>query len=230
MNLVGRIWQSSLGKKYIMAISGMVLVAFVIGHLLGNLQIFLGAEVINRYGHFLQTTPELVWPARIGLLVMVVLHVASAVTLARQNRAARPVPYAHLEVVASSYASRTMVMSGLIIFAFIIYHLLHFTIQVSAINFTGQDFRLLEDAKQRHDIYRMMVLGYQRPVVSGFYVLAIGLLCLHLSHGVSSMFQSLGLNNRVYEVWLGRLALALAVLIFLGYSSIPAAVLLGIIK
>ena len=213
-----------------MAVSGMVLVGFVIAHLFGNLQIFLGPEVINRYGHFLQTTPELVWPARIGLLVMVLLHIAAAVTLARQNRAARPVPYAHLEVVASSYASRTMVMSGLIIFAFIVYHLLHFTIQVPAINLTGQNFKLLEDSKQQHDIYRMMVLGYQNPVVSGFYVLAIGLLCLHLSHGVSSMFQSLGLSNRAYEVWFGRLALTFAVVIFLGYCSIPAAVLLGIVK
>lgn len=230
MNLVSRIWRSSLGKKYIMAISGVVLVGFVIGHLLGNLQIFLGPEVINRYGHFLQTTPELVWPARIGLLVMVILHIAAAITLAQQNRAARPVPYERYEVVAASYASRTMVMSGIIISAFIVYHLLHFTIQVPAINFTGQDFKLLEDAKQRHDIYQMMVLGYQRPVVSGFYVLAIALLCLHLSHGVSSMFQSLGFSNQVYEVWLGRLALALAALIFMGYSSIPAAVLLGIVK
>ena len=230
MKLVSRIWQSSLGKKYLMAISGVVLVGFVIWHLVGNLQIYLGPEAINRYGHFLQTTPELVWPARIGLLVMVTVHIVSAITLARQNRAARPTAYANQQVVASSYAARTMLMSGLIVLAFIIYHLLHFTIQVTSINFTGQDFNALVDAKERHDIYRMMVLGYQRPLVSGFYVVAIGLLCLHLSHGVSSMFQSLGLSNRVYEVWLSRLAVTLAVLIFLGYSSIPAAVLLGIVK
>jgi succinate dehydrogenase / fumarate reductase cytochrome b subunit len=230
MRLIARIWQSSLGKKYLMAISGVVLVGFVIGHLLGNLQIFLGPEVINRYGHFLQTTPELVWPARIGLLLMVSLHIAAAITLARQNRAARPVSYAHYEVVASTYASRTMVMSGLIIFAFIVYHLLHFTFQVPAINLTGKDFRLLEDAKQRHDIYAMMVMGYKSPIVSGFYLVAIGLLCLHLSHGVSSMFQSLGLSNRVYEAWFGRLAVVFAALLFLGYCSIPAAVLLGIVK
>ncbi len=230
MNLTSRIWRSSLGKKYIMAISGLVLVGFVVGHLLGNLQIFLGPEALNRYGHFLQTTPELVWPARIGLLVLVILHIVSAIALSRQNRAARPVPYAHSEVVASSYASRTMLMSGLIVLAFIIYHLLHFTVQVPSINFTGQDFRALEDAKQRHDIYRMMVLGYQRPLVSGFYALSIGLLCLHLSHGVSAMFQSMGLSNRTYEVWLGRFAPGLAVLLFLGYCSIPAAVLLGIVK
>jgi len=113
MNLISRTWGSSLGKKYIMAISGCALFGFVIGHLLGNLQIFLGPEALNRYGHFLQSTPELIWPARIGLIVLAVLHIASAVTLAAQNRAARPVNYAHYEVVAASYASRTMMMSGL---------------------------------------------------------------------------------------------------------------------
>src|SRR5688572_13057314 len=147
MNLIRRTWRSSLGKKYIMAVSGCALFGFVIGHLLGNLQIFLGPEPLNRYGHFLQTTPELVWPLRIGLLAMIGLHIAAAIALTRENRAARPVPYAHLEVVAASYASRTMFMSGIIVFVFIIYHLLHFTIQVPQINLTGQDFRALEDAK-----------------------------------------------------------------------------------
>src|SRR5688572_7618627 len=160
MNLISRIWRSSLGKKYIMAITGCVLFGFVIGHLLGNLQIFLGPETLNRYGHFLQTTPELIWPARIGLLAMAVLHIAAAATLTAQNRAARPVNYAHFEVVAASYASRTMMMSGLIVFAFVIYHLLHFTIQVPGINCTGHDFRRLPDAKARQDIYAVMVLGY----------------------------------------------------------------------
>lgn len=230
MNVLTRIWNSSLGKKYVMAITGLALVAFVIAHLLGNLQIFLGPEALNRYGHFLQTTPELVWPLRIGLLVMLALHIVAAISLTRQNRAARPVAYAHFEVVAASYASRTMFMSGLIIFVFIIYHLLHFTVQVQAINLTGQDFHALEDVKQRHDIYRMMVIGYRNPLVSGFYVLGMALLCLHLSHGISSMFQSLGLSNHVYSRLLDRVALVAAGLIFLGYCSIPAAVLMGVVK
>src|SRR5688572_22927516 len=225
MNLLTRIWNSSLGKKYAMAITGVALVGFVIAHLLGNLQIFLGPEALNRYGHFLQTTPELVWPLRIGLLAMIVLHIAAAIALSRENRAARPVPYAHFEVVAASYASRTMVMSGIIIFVFIVYHLLHFTIQVPQINLTGQDFRTLEDAKQRHDIYAMMVTGYRNPFVSGFYVLGIALLSLHLSHGISSMFQSLGSGKRF-----DRLAMVIAILIFVGYISIPAAVLIGLVK
>ena len=213
-----------------MAITGLVLVGFVIAHLIGNLQIFIGREALNRYGHFLQTTPELVWPARIGLLVMVALHIIAAISLTRENRAARPVPYAHYEIVAASYASRTMFMSGLIVLVFIIYHLLHFTVQVPQINFTGQDFRLLEDSKQRHDIYGMMVAGYRNPLVSGFYVLGIALLSLHLSHGISSLFQSLGLSNRVYMRFLEKLAKVVAVAIFIGYISIPAAVLMGVVK
>jgi succinate dehydrogenase cytochrome b subunit len=230
MKLVDRIWNSSLGKKYVMAITGLALVGFVIAHLLGNLQIFLGPEALNRYGHFLQTTPELVWPLRIGLLTVTALHIIAAIALTRENRAARPIPYAHFEVVAASYASRTMFMSGIIIFVFIIYHLLHFTIQVPQINFTGYDFRALEDAKERHDIYQMMVIGYHNPIVSGFYVLGIALLCLHLSHGISSMFQSLGLSNQSYGRFLDKLAVVGATLIFVAYVSIPIAVLLGIVK
>ena len=210
-----------------MAISGCVLFGFVIGHLLGNLQIFLGPEALNRYGHFLQTTPELIWPARIGLLALVVLHIAAAITLTKQNRAARPVGYGDNKVVAASYASRTMMMSGLIVFAFIIYHLLHFTIQTPDINFTGQDFKALHDEQGRHDIYRMMILGYKRPLVSLFYVIGVGLLCLHLSHGVSSMFQSMGWKNKFYGAFLDKFAIVASVIIFVGYISIPAAVLIG---
>jgi succinate dehydrogenase / fumarate reductase cytochrome b subunit len=228
MNLITRTWHSSLGKKYIMAISGCVLFAFVIGHLLGNLQIFLGPEALNRYGHFLQSTPELIWPARIGLLVMAALHVAAAITLTRQNRAARPVGYGDNKVVAASYASRTMFMSGLIVLVFIIYHLLHFTVQTPDINFTGQDFRTLHDEQGRHDIYRMMILGYKRPLVSLFYVVGVGLLCLHLSHGVSSMFQSMGWKNKSYGGFLDKLAIVVSVILFVGYISIPAAVLIGL--
>src|SRR6266404_188747 len=127
MKVIENIFKSSLGKKYIMAVTGFVLLLFVVGHLAGNLQIFLGPEAINRYGHFLQSNPELIWPARLFLILMLVLHIWSAVQLTRENRAARPVRYAEYRPVSSSYASRTMFMSGLIIFVFIIYHLLHFT-------------------------------------------------------------------------------------------------------
>ena len=229
MRLISRIWRSSLGKKYLMAVSGLFLFFFVVGHMVGNLQIFLGPEAINRYGYFLQHTPELLWPARFGLILLVVIHIASATALTVQNRSARPVPYAKYEVVAATYAARTMLWSGLIIAAFVIYHVLHFTVQTPAVNLTGRDFKELV-LGDRHDIYGMMVLGFRQPLVSAFYVLAVGLLCMHLSHGVMSMFQSLGLTNRLYLRMLDRLAVVVGVLLFLGYTSIPAAVLLGLVK
>src|SRR2546426_5426616 len=141
MNLITNIFRSSLGKKFIMAVSGFVLFVFVIGHLAGNLQIFLGREAINRYGHFLQTNPELIWPARLFLLLMVGLHIWAAVKLSVENKAARTVGYAQYRPVGSTYASRTMLMSGLIVFVFVVYHILHFTVQVQCINLIGKDFQ-----------------------------------------------------------------------------------------
>ena len=227
MNIIAHLFKSSLGKKYIMAITGGALFLFVVAHLLGNLQFFLGPETINRYGHFLQANKEFLWPARLGLLILVALHSWSAVKISAENKAARPVPYANWNPTVASYASRTMLMSGLIIAAFVIYHLLHFTAQTKSINFTGQDFGAFQDAKGRHDVFRMMVTGFSRPLVSGFYVLAMALLCLHLSHGVGAMFQSVGWKNEVYGPRMDRFGRVLAWLIFLGYASIPIAVLLG---
>ncbi|HZL42742.1 MAG TPA: succinate dehydrogenase cytochrome b subunit [Verrucomicrobiae bacterium] len=222
-NMVG----SSLGKKFIMAVTGLVLFLFVVAHLIGNLQVFLGAEAINRYGHFLQSNPELIWPARVFLILMVVLHIWSATKLSLENKAARPVPYGEYQPVGSSYASRTMLMSGIIIFIFISYHLLHFTAQVQYINLTGRSFVDFVDPEKRHDIFKMLVVGFSNIWVSGFYVLGMALLCLHLSHGVSSMFQSLGWKNKAYGPCLDRAARAIAWVLFLGYISIPIAILLG---
>jgi succinate dehydrogenase / fumarate reductase cytochrome b subunit len=221
------IFKSSLGKKYLMAGTGLLLVLFVVAHLAGNLQIFLGKEAINRYGHFLQTNPELIWPARIGLLFVVGIHIWAAIKLSAENRAARPVAYSNYRPVGSSYASRTMLMSGLIILAFIIYHLLHFTAEVRYINLTGENFVLFTDPEKRHDIFRMMVVGFNNIWVSGFYLIGMALLCLHLSHGISSMFQSMGWKNKAYGSRLDKIAKVVAVAIFLGYSSIPVAILLG---
>ena len=213
-----------------MAGSGAALFLFVIAHLLGNLQIFLGPEQINRYGHFLQSTPELIWPARIALLVLVLVHIVSAIKLSQQNKAARPVAYQNYQVVAASYASRTMLMSGLIVLAFIIYHLLHFTVQVQYVNLTGKSFVDFTDPQQRHDVYKMMVVGFSNKLVSLFYVIGVGLLCLHLSHGVSSMFQSLGWKNKQYGSFLDKFARVISWALFLGYISIPIAILAGFVK
>ena len=225
MNMLLRLFTSSLGKKFLMAITGAGLFLFVIGHLLGNLQIFLGPEAINRYGHFLQTTPEILWPARIGLLVFVGIHIWASISLTLENRAARATRYEVKEVVDATLASRTMIWSGLIIFAFVAFHLAHYTLMV-----VHPEFRDLRDANGWHDIYRMIIIGFSNYWVSGFYVLGIGLLCIHLSHGGSAMFQSLGLNNAAYEAVIDRLATVAAVVIFLGYISIPLAVLAGVVQ
>ena len=227
MNIVTRIFDSSLGKKYIMALTGFGLFGFVVAHLIGNLQIFLGPEAINRYGAFLQGLGELLWVARISLLAMVVLHIWAAIKISAENKAARPIAYQAYNPTTASYASRTMLMSGLIILFFIIYHLLHFTVQIPGINFTNEDFKTLHDAKDLHDVFAMMILGFRQPVVSIFYIVAIGLLSLHLSHGVGSMFQSLGWKKKSYSGLLDGFAKAVSIFIFVGYISIPIAVLLG---
>src|SRR5437899_958336 len=130
MNILARLYRSSLGKKILVAVTGLGLFLFVIGHMLGNLQIFLGPEAINRYGNFLQTTPEILWPARIGLLAFVIIHIWTSVVLTLENRAARAAQYEVKELVAASLASRTMIWSGLIVVAFVGFHLAHYTLLI----------------------------------------------------------------------------------------------------
>jgi succinate dehydrogenase / fumarate reductase cytochrome b subunit len=220
----------SVGKKYLMAGTGAVMVLFVIGHMAGNLQFFLGPEAINRYGHFLQSNVEVLWPVRLAILAVIALHIWSATSLTLENRAARPAAYEQWQPTAASYASRTMMWSGVIVAVFIVYHLLHYTVMVQAVNFAGTDFHTLSDSEHRHDIYRMMVIGFQQPAVSLFYIIGVFLLCLHLSHGMSAMFQSLGWKNQGYGPCLDRAAKWVAALIFLGYVSIPISILLRWVK
>ena len=168
----------------IVAITGIILILFVIGHLLGNLQIFIGPDWINGYSQHLRDLGPLLWMIRIFLLLTVVVHIYVTIQLAIQNRRARPEPYIDKEHVKATFASRHMVMSGLIVLAFIIYHLAHFTVRV-----TDPRFGLLKaDPLNRYDVYSMMVYGFQNYYVSGFYVLGLWLLTLHLSHGSSSFF------------------------------------------
>jgi len=224
MNLLVALFRSSLGKKYVMAVSGAALVLFVIGHLLGNLQIFLGPEALNKYAAFLKASPELLWGARAGLLLMVGLHLVSAALLLRQNSDARQAEYEKNDLVAASFASRTMIASGIILFTFIVFHLLHYTaLQIDT------SFAALRDAQGRHDVYRMVISGFSHRGVSGFYILSMGLLCLHISHGASAMFQSLGLKTDRNRDVLDGAAKTLGLVLFLGYASIPVAVLLKLI-
>jgi succinate dehydrogenase / fumarate reductase cytochrome b subunit len=210
----------------IVAITGVVLIAFVIGHLLGNLQIFLGPDWINSYAEHLRELGPLLWVIRLFLLVCVLLHIIYTISLAFDNRRARPVAYRKKENVKATFASRHMAMSGVIVFAFILYHLAHFTVRL-----TDPRFLLLKaDPLNRHDVFSMMVYGFQNVYVSAFYILAMFLLALHLSHGTSSFFQSLGLNNKKLTPGLATAGRVLAWAIFIGYTSIPVAVLLHLVK
>lgn len=223
MNLFSRAYHSSLGKKYVMAITGLLLFLFVIVHMAGNLQVYLGQEAMNAYAELLQSKPGLLWTARVVLFVIAVLHIISALQLAAENRAARPQPYAEGKPLAS-LASRTILVSGLIVFAFIIYHLMHFTLGV-----TNPDFMDLRDGN-RHDVYRMVVEGFRNPYVSVFYIISMGLLCLHLSHGVSSLFQSLGVRRKATAAAFNRFAQMSAIVIFIGNCSIPISILAGVVR
>jgi succinate dehydrogenase / fumarate reductase cytochrome b subunit len=222
MSFVSQLWRSSLGKKYLMGLSGFVLVFFIFTHMMGNFQIFFGPYWLNTYGQFLHDRHELIWPARIVLVTMVLLHAWSAFRLRAENRAARTVGYAHNPVpFATTYASRTILMSGLIVGAFVVYHLLHFTLEVPAANFLKDPLGIQAESLKPVD--------FGQPVVSAFYLLALGLLCLHLSHGMRAMFQSVGWNWTFGGVsnLPNLIAKWGAVLIFLIYSSIPVAVLCG---
>jgi len=226
VNHLSAFYKSSIGKKIIVAVTGVILIGFIVGHLLGNLQIFMGPEYINSYAEKLRALGVLLWVIRVGLLVTVVLHIWFTIRLAIDNRKARPVPYARKEHVKSTYASRSMWISGLLLLAFIIYHIAHFTVQVA-----DPRFALLKmDPLNRHDVYSMMVYGFQNVFVSGIYIVAMYLLAMHLSHGASSFFQSLGLNDKKLTPKLARGARIFAWLIFAGYVSMPIAVLAGLIK
>src|SRR5438046_7456099 len=217
---------SSVGRKMIVAVTGMILILFVIGHLLGNLQIFIGPDWINAYSRHLRDLGPLLWLIRLFLLATVIVHIYMTIQLAIENRRARPERYIDRQYVKATFASRHMVMSGLIVLAFIIYHLAHFTVRV-----TDRRFGLLKpDPLGRYDVYSMMVYGFQNYYVSSFYVLGLFLLALHLSHGSSSFFQSLGLNDRKLTPRLAVGARIFAWLLFVGYTSIPVAILLGLIK
>ena len=227
MNIVTSLFKSTLGRKYVMAGSGCVLFLFVVGHMMGNLQFFLPPEAINRYAHLLQSLGEILWGVRLFLLVMIGLHVWAAVSLTVENREARPEPYCgEYSPFAASFASRTMFVGGLIIAVFIVYHLLHFTVKVEGINGSSIPIGQIKDPVTGHpDCYAMMVAGFSVVPVSLFYLVGVGLLSLHLSHGFQAMFQSLGLRNAAYSELIAKASKVIAVVLFLGYASIPTSVI-----
>lgn len=225
MNSLTRFCTSSIGRKWIVALTGLALFGFVVGHLVGNLQVFLGPESINRYGAFLQGLGELLWAVRLGLLALLVLHIIFTIKLRGENRAARPTRYAVTEYRAATRPARWMLLSGIMVLCFIVFHLLHFTVQT-----IDPSYVALHDAQGRHDVYRMMILGFTNKAASAFYLVGVGLLAMHLNHGIQSMFQTLGLSSgKVAPLW-QKGGQAFSWLLFIGYASIPVAVLTGVVK
>jgi len=213
---------SSIGKKTIVAATGIILVLFVIGHMLGNLQIFLGQHAINAYAAKLQSLGPLLWIMRLGLLAAVGLHIGFTVSLMADNAAATPQKYVAGNKVPSTIFVRTMRYTGLLLLAFIIFHLAHFTlgfVQPSAFHLTAPD--------GLHDVYSMMILGFQNVPISLFYIVSVAFLASHLSHGVGSLFQTLGINNRKLRPVFTRGGQVLAWGLFAGFAIIPVAVLTG---
>jgi succinate dehydrogenase / fumarate reductase cytochrome b subunit len=219
--------QTSVGKKSIVAITGALLLGFVVAHMLGNLQIFLGPDQINSYAKTLQDLGGLLWVARIGLLVAFVAHVGMAIKITLENKAARPVAYAVDKVHHATLASRIMPYTGLVILAFVIYHLLHFTFA----SFNPEYKNHMDQGRQ--DVYKMVIEGFSSPIISLFYILAQACLALpigHLSHGIFSIFQTLGVNHPNIDARIKLASVSVAFIIFAGNSSIPVAVLLGLLK
>lgn len=218
-------YEAPIGKKAVMAVTGVILFAYVVGHLLGNLQIYASdPQAINQYAAFLHdpSRAPLLWGVRVLLLVCVLLHITASTQLWFLKRAARPVAYFKKDDVPTSYAARTMMWSGPIIAAFVIFHVLHLTV--------GAVLPLHELAPYHPDVRSNVILGFQHPAVALAYIVAMLLLCAHLYHGLWSMFQSVGISHPRYTVVLKRSAAAAAILICLGNISIPVAAMAGWLK
>ena len=222
MSWFGTYTRSSIGAKQVMAVTGLLLLLFAIVHMLGHLQMFGGPDVYNRYAHFLQELWEVKWPVRVGLLGLLIIHIVVAIGLVAKNRAARPVGYARYRPVVSSPVGRAMAWTGLAVFAFLAFHILHFTLgQVQPGYFH------VMDPKDRWDAYSMFIHGFQSPAIYVVYLIGIGLLAMHLGHGAASWLQSLGLRHPKYPT--DRIGSVFAVILFAGYMLPPTAVLVGLL-
>jgi succinate dehydrogenase / fumarate reductase cytochrome b subunit len=217
--------KSSLGAKYVMAVTGAGLFAFLVGHIAGNLLLYVGQDAMNQYAVGLRNLPYgLLWIARGGLLVFFLLHVITAYSLAAENKAARPRRYVFEDTFKASYASRTMARTGTIVLLFILYHLAHYTFRIT--NYAGPYI----DNQGRDDVYTMVVAGFQQPFISITYIAAMLVLGYHLSHGLSSMFQSVGLNHSKYNLFFRKFMPLVGWVVTLAGATIPLAVLVGIIR
>jgi succinate dehydrogenase / fumarate reductase cytochrome b subunit len=242
MNLVGNLFGSSIGRKILMALTGLVLIGFVVGHLVGNLQVFSHPDKLNGYAHFLQSLGPTLWFARIGLLVCVAIHIWAATVLTLESKRARGTePYGVKTWIQATLSSRYMRWTGYVVLAFILYHLAHFTVGAAqtatfketlpAYTMVGDyhilGFTVVEAGTKVHDVHSMVVLGFQAPLVALFYILAVGLLSLHLLHGMDSLFQTVGWRNARWARPLRAVVTVACLAYFVCTAAIPGSVLAG---
>jgi len=225
MSLPTGVFKTTLGLKAVIAVTGILLVGFVLVHLLGNLQVYVGAEAMNNYAAMLKGMPGPLWAARFGLLAMFGLHIWANLKLRARNQAARASKYEVDKPIDATWASRSMLLTGLTLLAFVLYHLAHFTLGWT----DPQNYKLVDSAG-RHDVYSMLVLGFQKPLVAGLYVIAMGFLGAHLYHGIASAFQTMGLRRLTLREAIDAAGHGLALLLVVGNISIPLACLVGLLQ
>lgn len=235
-------------SKFVMAITGLYLGVFITGHVIGNLQIFIGRDVFNSYAAFLQSLGELLWVERIILILSLIFHIITSVYLKLYNNKVKPQKYAVTTYLKAKLNSRSMIWTGIMIAAFLVYHILHFTTRDINPEFKEYEERYsvakilpLEEAqtypfeegvdvfKVRHDAYQMVIDGFKDPATSIFYIIAVVLLGVHLSHAMQSMFQTLGLNGPKFTPFIIKLSVIYGTFIAVAYLSIPLSVLLGLL-
>ena len=215
---VARFYDSTIGKKAVMAVTGLILFGFLVLHMLGNLQVFLGPEVMDHYAEMLHGTPEVLWGARSLLLVSVLLHIWASIQLTVVKSAARPIGYVKPGNVQATTASKSMMLSGPVIGAFVVGHLLHLTTGTIHPQFVPLH------------AYENVVAGFSNPIASGLYIIAMILVGLHLSHGIWSLFQSLGFSHPRYTPKIKAFAAVFSWILIAGFISVPIAVLTGIVS
>lgn len=225
MSWLSSFWRSSIGGKVTMAVTGLMLFGFVVSHLLGNLQLLQGPDKINGYAKWLHDLGPMLWVMRIGLLAIFVLHVLTALRLSRANKNARPVAYAKPSTVQATMASRSMLLSGLSLLVFIIYHLLHFTLGV--VSAEHHDLKLA--GAGGHDVYAMVTKAFSVPAIAIAYAAFQVVLFLHLSHGIQSMAQTIGLHHARYSPMIKTVSFLVALVIAGGNMLLALSVMLGLV-
>jgi succinate dehydrogenase / fumarate reductase cytochrome b subunit len=220
-----RLLSDSIGRKVVMAITGLLMVLFVVGHMLGNWSIFAGANGINTYAEKLHGLPVVVWATRVVMLAAVLFHLVLSIQITLENNKANPSKYAVDRSLRATFAGKNMIWTGLLLGAFIVFHLFHFTIR----SIPGMEIVQVQELSGRFDVFAMVAGAFGKAFTAVVYVVAMVSLFLHLSHGVQSTFQSMGLNNPKTMPGFVKFGTVLSVIFLLGYGSIPVAIFFGLI-